>query len=144
MPRKIFPARRKRGLGFCSWAIDPQAARDAGRKEDREFNVTFQMMRSRGSQRCTSATATRIRRLRPTSALCAIDISKAYDWIMKARQAYPDDPESAKALGILSYCRENYPRSLKLLQEAKAKRPNDAELLWYLGQAAIAVKRKPK
>jgi Flp pilus assembly protein TadD len=67
------------------------------------------------------------------------DISKAYDVVTKVRQTYPDDADVAKTLGILSYRRGYYPRSLELLMEAKAKRPDDAELLYYLGQATIAL-----
>jgi uncharacterized protein HemY len=55
--------------------------------------------------------------------------------VQKARQAYPGDADIAKALGILSYRREYYPRSAELLKEAATKRKNDPELLYYLGQA---------
>jgi len=61
------------------------------------------------------------------------DAPKAYDVALKARQAYPDDAEITKALGILTYRRELYPRSAELLKEAAAKRKDDAELLYYLG-----------
>jgi len=49
---------------------------------------------------------------------------------MKARQAYPDDPEIAKALGILNYRRGYYPQSADLLKEAAARRKDDPELLY--------------
>jgi tetratricopeptide (TPR) repeat protein len=62
------------------------------------------------------------------------DLLKAFELAMKARQAYPDDPEVAKTLGILSFRREYYPRSAELLKEAAATRKDDAELLYYLGQ----------
>jgi putative PEP-CTERM system TPR-repeat lipoprotein len=71
----------------------------------------------------------------------AADISRAYDWVIKARQAYPDDQDVAKTLGILSYRRGYYPRSAELLKEVEAKRPDDAELRYYLGQATIALRR---
>jgi len=44
------------------------------------------------------------------------DAAKAFDFATKARQAYPDDPDVAKTLGILSFRRELYrepPNSLK-------------------------------
>ena len=71
----------------------------------------------------------------------ATDLAKAYDWAINARQAYPDDAEVAKTLGILSYRRAYYTRSADLLNEAKRKRPDDAEVLYYLGQAIIALRR---
>jgi Flp pilus assembly protein TadD len=65
----------------------------------------------------------------------ATDVAKAYDWAEKARKAYPDDPEVAKTLGILSFRRRYYPRSLELLKEAAAKRPDDVELLFYIAKS---------
>jgi tetratricopeptide (TPR) repeat protein len=62
------------------------------------------------------------------------DSQKAYELIEKARQAYPNDPLIAKTLGILNYRRGYYPQSLQLLTEAAAKRKDDAELLYYLGE----------
>ena len=67
------------------------------------------------------------------SAQRASDIKKAYDLALKVREAYPDDPEVGKALGILSYRQEFYARALELLNESAAKRKGDAELLYYLG-----------
>jgi tetratricopeptide (TPR) repeat protein len=61
------------------------------------------------------------------------DDPKAYEVATKARQAYPDDPEIAKALGILNYRRGLYPQAAELLKIAGAKRKDDPELLYYLG-----------
>jgi tetratricopeptide (TPR) repeat protein len=69
-----------------------------------------------------------------------IDLAKAYELATKARGTYPNDPEVAKALGIVSYRRELYPRSMELLREAAAKRKDDAEVLYYIG----AVQRQLK
>ena len=74
-------------------------------------------------------------------ARSAVDVAKAYDLTLKARQAYPDDAEIAKALGILSYRRDYYPRSAELLQEAAAKMKDDPELLFYLGEAQYQLKQ---
>ena len=38
------------------------------------------------------------------------DSPRAYELVTKARQAYPEDPEIAKTLGILNYRREHYPQ----------------------------------
>ena len=68
------------------------------------------------------------------------DEPKAYELVTKARQAYPNDPEIAKTLGILNYRRGFYPQSSELLKEAAAKRKDDPELVYYLG----AVQRQLK
>ena len=69
------------------------------------------------------------------------DDPKAYELATKARQAYPGDPEIAKALGILNYRRGNYPQSLELLKEAAAKRKDDPDLLYYLGEVYHQLKQ---
>jgi tetratricopeptide (TPR) repeat protein len=62
------------------------------------------------------------------------DDPKAFDVVNRARQSYPDDPEIAKALGILNYRRGYYPQSVELLKEAARNRKHDAEVLYYLGE----------
>ena len=69
------------------------------------------------------------------------DTPKAYELVTKARQAYPDDPDIAKALGILNYRRGYYPQSVELLKKAAAKRKDDPELLYYLGEAYRQLKQ---
>src|SRR5262249_38901934 len=61
------------------------------------------------------------------------DSAKAYELVTKARQAYPDDPDIAKTLGILNYRRGYYPQAVELLKQATAKRKDDPVLLYYLG-----------
>jgi tetratricopeptide (TPR) repeat protein len=62
------------------------------------------------------------------------DSPKAYELVTKAHEAFPDDAEITKTLGILSYRRAFYPQSVQLLKEAAAKRKDDPELLYYLGE----------
>ena len=69
------------------------------------------------------------------------DSAKAYELVTKARQAYPDDPEIAKTLGILNYRRGYYPQSVELLKQAAAKRKDDPELLYYLGEVHRQLKQ---
>ena len=69
------------------------------------------------------------------------DSAKAYELVTKARQAYPDDPDIAKTLGILNYRRGYYPQSVELLKQAAAKRKDDPELLYYLGEAHRQLKQ---
>jgi tetratricopeptide (TPR) repeat protein len=63
------------------------------------------------------------------------DSPSAYDLVMKARQAYPDDPDITKAAGVLSYRRGFYPQSLELLKAASAKRKDDGDVLYFLGES---------
>jgi len=62
------------------------------------------------------------------------DSPKAYELVTKAHEAFPDDALITKTLGILSYRRAFYPQSVQLLKEAAAKRKDDPELLYYLGE----------
>ena len=72
------------------------------------------------------------------------DSAKAYELVTKARQAYPDDPDIAKTLGILNYRRGYYPQAVELLKQATAKRKEDSELLYYLGEVHRQLKQYPE
>jgi tetratricopeptide (TPR) repeat protein len=69
------------------------------------------------------------------------DSAKAYELVTKARQAYPDDPDIAKTLGILNYRRGYYPQAVELLKQATAKRKDDPELAYYLGEVYHQLKQ---
>jgi tetratricopeptide (TPR) repeat protein len=69
------------------------------------------------------------------------DSAKAYELVTKARQTYPDDPDIAKTLGILNYRRGYYPQAVELLKQAIAKRKDDAQLLYYLGEVHHQLKQ---
>jgi tetratricopeptide (TPR) repeat protein len=69
------------------------------------------------------------------------DDAKGYTLAEKARTAYPDDPEVAISLGILSYYQGKYPRSAELLREGMAKSKDDGELYYYLGMDYNQLKR---
>src|SRR5262249_41520645 len=62
------------------------------------------------------------------------DSPKAYELVTKARQAFPDDAVIAKTLGILNYRRGFYIQSVELLKAAAAKRKDDPEVPYYLGE----------
>jgi tetratricopeptide (TPR) repeat protein len=64
-----------------------------------------------------------------------------YSLAEKARLAYPDDPEVAGSLGILSYYQSKYPSSIELLQESMATSKDDGELYYYLGMDYHELKR---
>ncbi len=61
------------------------------------------------------------------------DNKRAFDLGLKARAAFPDDAELARAFGIILYRQEDFPRALALLKESTAKSSEDAELAYYLG-----------
>jgi tetratricopeptide (TPR) repeat protein len=69
------------------------------------------------------------------------DSAKAYELVTKAHQAFPDDAVIAKTLGILSYRRGFYPQSVELLKKAAAKRKDDPEVLYYLGEVHRQLKQ---
>jgi tetratricopeptide (TPR) repeat protein len=66
---------------------------------------------------------------------------KAYELAQQARIAYPNDPELAKALGILLYRKGGESsRAVNVLKQSAVTRTNDAELLFYLGMAQSQAK----
>ncbi|MDB6126136.1 MAG: repeat-containing protein [Verrucomicrobia bacterium] len=71
------------------------------------------------------------------------DDAKAYDLATKARDAFPDDPSVAKALGIISYRRGDTLRASNLLGESASKKADDPETLFYLGMTQVRLKNTP-
>jgi tetratricopeptide (TPR) repeat protein len=120
---------------------DPEALFRLGQVQEREGAsdqavTTYEKIISGNSQ-----FAPAVRRLAILYSQRPNDEAKALDLATKARQVYPDDPELAKALGILNYRRGYYPQSVELLTSAAAKSQDDAELLYYLGQAQHQLKQ---
>ena len=72
------------------------------------------------------------------------DEQKAYNFAIQARQAFPQDSEIPRILGILAYRRGEYARASQLLKESAQNRKGDAELLYYLGMAQYKLKAKPE
>lgn len=71
----------------------------------------------------------------------ATDDAKAFDMTAKARQAYPNDAELAKAFGILNFKRGLFPQSVELLNQAEGSRRDDADIQFYLGKSYQQLKR---
>jgi len=69
------------------------------------------------------------------------EAQKAQELATKARAAYPNDAEVAKALGIASYRQKNHTRAVTLLEEALRQRRDDAEVHYFLGAAQLELKR---
>jgi len=70
------------------------------------------------------------------------DAGVAYEHATRAREGFPDDPEVARTLGVLSFQRKEYSRAVLLLNESLRSRPNDAEAFYYLGVAQSHLKQK--
>ena len=64
----------------------------------------------------------------------------AFQHATRAREAFPDDPEVARALGLIAFHRKDYSRAAQLLKECSAAHPQDAEGLYYLGMAHFHLK----
>lgn len=67
--------------------------------------------------------------------------SEAYAHALKAREAFPQDAEIARLLGILAYERGEFSRAIQLLLGAVARFPNDAEVIYRLGFAQYKLKQ---
>jgi uncharacterized protein HemY len=53
----------------------------------------------------------------------------------KARQAFPADPDLARALGLVAYRQADFTKAVMFLQETAAQKGRDGELMYYLGMA---------
>jgi tetratricopeptide (TPR) repeat protein len=65
---------------------------------------------------------------------------QAGEFAAKARAAFPDDPEVAKAFGIILYRQADYSRAEQLLKESAGKSTSDSEIFYYLGMAQYHLK----
>ena len=70
------------------------------------------------------------------------DKNKAYEMAIKARQAFPEDPEVAKILGILSYERKDFARAAQLLREASLVFDKDEQIQQALRIAREKLKQR--
>jgi tetratricopeptide (TPR) repeat protein len=69
---------------------------------------------------------------------------KAYDMAVKAREAFPEDPAVATALGIADYRRKDYEGAVRLLGDSLRLRADDAETTYYLGLSHLNLRQAPK
>lgn len=61
--------------------------------------------------------------------------AKSVALALKARLAFPDDPQVARAAGIIAYRQGDFARAAALLAEAATKSTPDGELMYHLGMA---------
>jgi tetratricopeptide (TPR) repeat protein len=73
------------------------------------------------------------RRLVILLARSSADSKRVFDLAIKARTAYPNDPELAKAYGIILYRQGDFSRALNMLRESAPRLQEDADLMYYLG-----------
>lgn len=67
--------------------------------------------------------------------------AEAYVHTLKAREAFPQDREVARLLGLLAYQRGEFSRAGLLLQEAAASFPDDPEVVYRLGLTQYKLKQ---
>lgn len=61
------------------------------------------------------------------------DPNKAYSLAVKAREMFPDDPDVARALGLIVFEKGDYSRAVNLLDAVSDSKSADAELFYCLG-----------
>jgi tetratricopeptide (TPR) repeat protein len=66
--------------------------------------------------------------------------AKAYPFAVKAHDAFPNDPDIAKVLGMIVYRQGDYVRAVNLLQASARQKSGDAETMYYLGMAQYQLK----
>jgi tetratricopeptide (TPR) repeat protein len=112
-----------------------------------------EILQQRGESETAAATYSEVLRRFPNftpaqkrlAFLYAEDPAKrdqAYDLVVKARKALPDDPELAQILAELSYQRKEFVYAAQLLRKSAAKRPLDAKYLYYLGMSHLKAGEK--
>jgi Flp pilus assembly protein TadD len=67
------------------------------------------------------------------------DKERALQLAQMAKEATPDDPSISDTLGWILYNRGVYERALTLLKESAAKLPENPEVQYHLGMAALKV-----
>jgi Flp pilus assembly protein TadD len=70
------------------------------------------------------------------------DADVAFQHAIKAREAFPNDIDVARALGVIAFHRKDYSRAAQLLKETSRSHPRDAEALYYLGIAQFHLNEK--
>ncbi|MDR3458995.1 MAG: tetratricopeptide repeat protein [Verrucomicrobiae bacterium] len=82
---------------------------------------------------------------RELAILYAKDNSKAqaaYNYAVKARAEYPNDPALIKATGIIIFQQGDFTRAASLLRDCSVKSPTDPEIFYYLGAAQLQLKQR--
>jgi tetratricopeptide (TPR) repeat protein len=70
------------------------------------------------------------------------NVAAARDLALKARKAFPDDPEAARILGEISYQSKDFAYARQLLQESAKGQPLGAKHLYFLGMSHWQLKEE--
>jgi len=70
------------------------------------------------------------------------DTDEAYSLATRARDAYPEDADVAKALGTIMYLRREFARAAQLLDQSAKTKTKDAGVFFYLGDSLLQTGRK--
>jgi tetratricopeptide (TPR) repeat protein len=71
-----------------------------------------------------------------------VDPERAYPVVAKAREAFPDDPQVAKALALILFQRGDYGRAASLFTTISGSAGADAEVFYYLGIAEFHLRNR--
>jgi tetratricopeptide (TPR) repeat protein len=71
-----------------------------------------------------------------------VEPDKAYPIAVKAREAYPDDPQVAKALALILFQRGDYGRAAGLFTSVSGSSSADAQVFYYLGISEFHLKNR--
>jgi Flp pilus assembly protein TadD len=71
-----------------------------------------------------------------------VEPDKAYPVAVKAREAYPDDPQVAKALALILFQRGDYGRAAGLFTSVSGSSSADAQVFYYLGISEFHLKNR--
>ncbi|MBX3744463.1 MAG: tetratricopeptide repeat protein [Verrucomicrobiae bacterium] len=72
------------------------------------------------------------------------DDAKAFEWGVRAREAFPRDDTLAAALGKVVARRGDHRYAVQLLSQAAPTHPQDAELFYHLGLAHLGLRDTPQ
>jgi Flp pilus assembly protein TadD len=148
--------RARQVLDLVSLAADPKGTTEAKAKVDRALKaderdvpalmalgtIAEQSRNTNGAREAYEKALSRFPDFSPAQRRLAIlysqakgDEAKGVVYATKARAAYPEDADLAKAFGILMYRQGNFSRAQSLLQESMRRLSTDGELMYYLGMA---------
>jgi tetratricopeptide (TPR) repeat protein len=106
------------------------------RKQSKEAQIAFEKVLGRYPL-CSLA----MKQLATLFATDLQDPDKAYEWASKARTVLKEDPILTRIVGITLFQRKEYRNAVLLLQETSRLKPDDAEVLYYLGMAHFQLKQ---
>lgn len=68
--------------------------------------------------------------------------TQTYSFAVRVHDAYPDDVDATRTLGIVAFRRNEYQRAASLLGSVASQRKQDAQAMFYLGMAQYKLRNK--